>query len=253
MPSEQNRVNAGTSDSGSPEPVAELRLAAAIIELAREIKRNVPAPRALPYFGLDSDRMYDLAVLDSLSSRGIFRKYELVLLVGSGLGGTGRWLARRLGCRILGVDADAPRTRAARKLNDAAGMPDEVYLAAGAGGALPFREGVFTHVWMIDPLEADRSPRVLAEAFRVLRGGAHFTIQLSEVVPAAIEAVQATLQSVGFVDFSTRAVTLMPPTQTTRTARARLRATLPDDTAKVWRDRELERAAPCCQLFCRRP
>jgi len=69
-------------------------LLAAIQEVVRA--RALPAPRGLPYLGLEHASGTNLNLLHALSTRGIFRKYELVLDVEAGLGGTSRWLAQRL-------------------------------------------------------------------------------------------------------------------------------------------------------------
>jgi SAM-dependent methyltransferase len=252
MPSEENAVNGG---EGTPRPyltTAELRLAALIIDVTREMKRDVPAPRAAPYFGLDDDVSYDLGVLESLSSPGIFRKYELVLLVRSGLGGMARWLSRRLGCRILGVDADAARTRAARKLNDAAGMGTDVHFAAGTLQQLPFRDRVFTHVWMIDPISSDRSSPALREAFRVLRGGAHFAMQVSAADD--VKGLQDVLARVGFVDFRVSAAPIAPRNHAANSARGRLQAATTDrDVLRALDARNSTPTSSGQQIFCRRP
>ena len=70
------------------------RLLAAIQDVVRA--RALPAPRGLPYLGLEHASGTNLDLLYTLSTRGIFRKYELVLDVEAGLGGTSRWLAQRL-------------------------------------------------------------------------------------------------------------------------------------------------------------
>lgn len=254
MPSEEKAVNGESGDGAAAEMSADLRLATLILNVARELKRSVPAPRAAPYFGLDSDVGYDLVALDSLSSRGIFRKYELVLLFGSGLGGSARWLSRRLGCRILGIDADVDRTRAARKLNDAAAMNDDVFFAAGRYDRLPFRDRVFTHVWMIDPTVAERSAGVLAESFRVLRSGAHFGMQLPARAVDELAAVEEILAAVGFGDFSRRSVKTLPPSHSTTVAQSRVRAAVGDgEVRRLWRSRELVGPGTAVQVFCRRP
>src|SRR2546422_10455295 len=88
-------------------PVA--RLAAAIETLVRAHKAATPAPRGLQYLGLERASGTGFHLLDALAARGIFRKYELVLDLGAGLGGTSRWLAARLGGEVVRTAA----TRAA--------------------------------------------------------------------------------------------------------------------------------------------
>src|SRR3954469_6216318 len=105
-------------------PVA--RLAALVQELARARAAASPPPRALPYFGLEHASGTGFHLLDALSTRGIFRKYELVLDVGGGLGGTSRWLAMRLGCEAVGTTRDADTAAAGDALTRRARLTTQV-------------------------------------------------------------------------------------------------------------------------------
>src|SRR5438445_6817933 len=105
--------------------------AVTIIDVTRDLARTVPPPRGAPYFCLDSEVPYDLRVLDAFCSRGIFRKYELALELGSGLGGRARWLAARSGCRIVGIDPRPQTVAAAVLLNRRARMDDQVTFCVG--------------------------------------------------------------------------------------------------------------------------
>src|SRR3989442_3011639 len=87
-------------------PVA--RLAAAIETLVRAHKAATPAPRGLQYLGLERASGTGFHLLDALAARGIFRKYELVLDLGAGLGGTSRWLPARLGWEGLRTAPSLP-------------------------------------------------------------------------------------------------------------------------------------------------
>src|SRR5438552_19140454 len=78
-------------------------LAALIETLVRTHRASTPPPRGLPYLGLEHASGTGFHLLDALSARGIFRKYELVLDVGAGLGGRARWLATRFGCEVVGA------------------------------------------------------------------------------------------------------------------------------------------------------
>jgi SAM-dependent methyltransferase len=232
----------------------ESRLAASIIQITRELSRTTPAPKAAPFFGLDNDQPYDLTILEDLSSPGIFRKYELVLLLHCGLGGAARWLSRRLGCRLLGVDSDARRVRAAQRLSRRAGVAEQVSFVAANPEQLALRERTFTHVWIVDPPEAYRSARALGEAFRVLRSGAHCGVQTELREDVQIEQVANALLAAGFVDVRVRHSRLMPPGQLASTARARMRQSVEGqpEVTRVWRDESIDAGAPCVQLFCRR-
>lgn len=232
----------------------EIRLAAAIVEVARALARTTPAPKAAPFFGLDNDQAYDLTVLEDLSSPGIFRKYELVLLLHSGLGGSARWLSRRLSCRLLGVDSDVARVRAAQRLSLRAGMTDQVTFAAANPEELAFDERIFTHVWVVDPPQGYRSAAALREAFRVLRRGGHCGLHAMVQSDDEVAQLERALVDAGFIDVRGRRHRLAPPGHLFSAARARMRSVLEGrvDLQAVWRDEVLGPGASCAQLFCRR-
>jgi SAM-dependent methyltransferase len=204
-------------------PAPDLSVAATIVEVARDLSRSVPPPRGAPYFCLDSDAAYDLSVLSSFSERGIFRKYEFALDIGSGLGGRARWLATRFGCRILGVDPRPPVVAGATALNRRARMDAQVAFQVGQFEHLPLRSRVFTYVWMVDLPLGTQSVRTCAEGFRVLRPGGHFAMQCAVVSAVARNALLDMLASVGFINlevFPVACAELSPPC---RLARDRLR------------------------------
>src|SRR5881397_3238146 len=121
----------------SEAPVA--RLAAAIETLARAHKAAAPLPRGLPYLGLEHPSGTGFHLLDALSARGIFRKYELVLEVGAGLGGRARWLATRFGCEVVGATFTVEEAAAGTELGRRSGARAQVRLVPAAPVALPFR------------------------------------------------------------------------------------------------------------------
>ena len=152
------------------------RLLAAIQDVVRA--RALPAPRGLPYLGLEHASGTNLDLLHTLSTRGIFRKYELVLDVEAGLGGTSRWLAQRLGCDVIGTAASPREAAAATDLARRARVAGHARCVAARTDALPFRPSRFTHVWIVETLPrlADAG-RALAEAARVLRHRGLLSIQ----------------------------------------------------------------------------
>ena len=203
---------------------SELSRAAAIVDIARDLARSVPPPRGAPYFCLDSDAAYDPSVLGSFCARGIFRKYEFALDLGSGLGGRARWLATRSGCRILGVDPRPSAVTAAALLNRRARMDDQVAFQVGHLDRLPLRPRIFTHVWMVDVPDAARSMSALYEAFRVLRPGGHFALQCRVLSSTERDGFMGALRAVGFANVESREVECMELPPPCRLARDRLRA-----------------------------
>lgn len=220
----------------------------AIIAVARELARSMPAPRGAPYFCLDTDATYDLRVFDSLSARGIFRKYEFALEIGSGLGGRTRWLANRNACRIVGVDPSPERVAAATMLNRRAHMDDQVLFQVGRLDHLPLRERIFTHVWLLDVAGERNLAAVTSEAYRVLRGGGHFALQTFPLPPGQRQALLDTLREVGFQEIEARQAPLSDAGDACRIARERLRAQLPSRVAEARTRRDPFRL----QIFARR-
>src|SRR5262245_16244359 len=151
-------------------------LLAAIQDVVRA--RALPTPRGLPYLGLEHASGTSLDLLHALSTRGIFRKYELVLDVEAGLGGTSRWLAQRLACEVVGTAVTAHEAAAATDLARRARLSAHVRGVAADAAALPFQASRFTHVWVVETLPRLAAPeRALAEAARVLRHGGMLAIQ----------------------------------------------------------------------------
>jgi len=138
----------------------------------------MPTPRGLPYLGLEHASGTSLDLLHTLSTRGIFRKYELVLDLDGGLGGTSRWLAQRLGCEVVGTATNGREAAAATDLARRARLSTHVRSVAAEPAALPFQPSRFTHVWIVETLpRLERPEGALAEAARVLRHGGMLAIQ----------------------------------------------------------------------------
>src|SRR5262245_23536087 len=192
-----------------------VRLAALIEDLVRSHAAATPPPRVLPYLGLEHASGTGFHLLDALSARGIFRKYEFVLDLGAGLGGTSRWLATRLGCKVVGISATQSDAVAGTSLTRRARLSSHVRLVPAAPHALPFRDGRFTHVWILETLaRLPDTAAVLAEAHRTLRRGG--TLAMQELVStgdtpsihgwrfASTEDHLAALAAVGFIDVESR-------------------------------------------------
>lgn len=221
--------------------VPAARLAAVIQELVRAHAASAPPPRALPYLGLEQRSGTGFHLLDALAARGIFRKYEHVLDLGAGLGGTSRWLAARLGCEVVGTAPSAVEAAAGTELTRRARLGAQVRLVPAADDALPFRDGCFTHVWILEVLPRIARPAAaLAEAMRVLRRGGTLAVQELVAVRAAtvpgwrfIDDPLPALRAAGFVDLEVRDRTLEVEERSSQVvaARARLLSRMRGDAA----------------------
>jgi SAM-dependent methyltransferase len=139
-------------------------------------------------FSPDTVTVEQLAPVDHFHARGFPATVELadalpireghhIVDIGCGIGGPARYLAKRFGCRVSGVDITAPFVEAANKLTALLKMESLVEVKLGDGQQLPFADGVFDggyaqHVTMNI---ADRA-RFFAEAYRVLRPDAFFAL-----------------------------------------------------------------------------
>ncbi len=196
-------------------PDAPAEIAAAIEDVVRTIAAGGPAPRGLPYFGLDHPSGTRLRLVDELAARGIFRKYEHVLDLGGGLGASTRYMAVRLGCTATATGT-AAEARAAGGLTRRAALGWRVFHVAADAVRLPFGEAAFTHVWAIEALpQLGPAERTLAEAARVLRPGGHLGIQdlvdteadpLPGVLGSSCSRTQDLVRA-GFVEITERDVT----------------------------------------------
>jgi SAM-dependent methyltransferase len=128
------------------------------------------------------------APLDHFHARGYLATVEMadalpikagqrLVDIGCGLGGPARYLARRFGCKVDGLDITAAFVEAGNKLTALVGMQDAVTIEHGDGQKLPFADMTFDggyalHVTMNVP---DRGA-FFDEAFRVLKPGAFFAL-----------------------------------------------------------------------------
>ncbi|MGH7898494.1 MAG: class I SAM-dependent methyltransferase [Candidatus Binatia bacterium] len=154
------------------------RFASAVASAVNEIKRRSPAPRDLPFFGVDHPPGTGSKLLDRLSELGIFRIYERVLDLSAGLGGPARWLARRRGCRVYSFDGGHERAAASRLLVRRAYLESAVSVAVARPTSLPVPSDTFTHAWSVESLAGhpERLP-IFRELFRVVRPGGHVAVQ----------------------------------------------------------------------------
>ena len=97
---------------------------------------------------------------------------ESVLDVGCGEGIVTRRIARSLDGRVVGLDVDSPRLRAAWD-----GAATRVEYVVGDAQALPFADGEFDLVSLVEMLQLVEDPdRALAEAARVARRAVIVTV-----------------------------------------------------------------------------
>jgi SAM-dependent methyltransferase len=122
-----------------------------------------------------------LAPYDQFHGRGLEATVELadgvdvsptdVLLdVGSGLGGPARYMANRFGCRVVGIDLTGELCDVARRLTALTGLAARVSIAQASALAAPFSDGAFDGAYSMNVTMniADRAA-LYRELRRVLR------------------------------------------------------------------------------------
>lgn len=145
---------------------------------------------ALAAAGLDGANVgvEALAPLDQFHTRGLAATVELaeaagigagevVLDVGSGLGGPSRFLAATRGCTVTGVDLSPEFVAAAGFLAGQTGLEGRVSYQVGDALALPFGDGAFDVAWTQHvAMNIRERDRLYAEVHRVLRPGGRFAV-----------------------------------------------------------------------------
>jgi SAM-dependent methyltransferase len=109
---------------------------------------------------------------DILAQKAGITASSVVLDVCSALGGPARHLARKFGCRVVGLDATPTMHGEAERRNREAGLEGKVTCKLGNALDMPFRAGSFDVVWGQDAwcYVTDKA-RLVAECARVVRPG----------------------------------------------------------------------------------
>lgn len=138
--------------------------------------------QALSAAGADVDALTvaDLGGLDQLHAGGVaatehllaaldLSPADVLLDVGSGVGGPARTAAHRAGCRVTGIDLSPQFCALARALTERVGLADRVTFDEGSATALPYPDGSFTRA-MLDHagMNIEDKATVFAEVHRVL-------------------------------------------------------------------------------------
>ena len=127
--------------------------------------------------------MEALAPYDQFHGRGLEATEELagqlqvaegdhLLDVGSGIGGPARYLARRFGCRVTGIDLTAEFCAVARHLTRLLGLEARVRFEQGDALAMPFAAASFEGAYSMNvSMNIADKPALYREIHRVLKPG----------------------------------------------------------------------------------
>jgi ubiquinone/menaquinone biosynthesis C-methylase UbiE len=135
--------------------------------------------------GVDPDHatIEALAPYDHFHGRGLEATEELadlltvapedhILDIGSGIGGPARYIARRFGARITGIDLTAEFCEVARQLTQMLGLEDRLDFKQGDATAMPFADASFDGAYSMNvSMNIADKAGFYAEIHRVLRPG----------------------------------------------------------------------------------
>lgn len=128
-----------------------------------------------------------------------------VLELGCGSGGYALHLAEKIGCRIVGLDVNAPGIHMANRLASAKGLASQIrFEQCDASKVLPFGVDVFEAVFANDVLcHLPGRGEVLGEMYRVLKPGGRMLFSDALVVGGMLSYDEiATRSSIGFYEYS---------------------------------------------------
>ena len=115
---------------------------------------------------------------------------DRVLDLGSGYGGTARFLARRYGCSVLGLNLSEVENQRARRLNAEQGLQSRVAIVDGNFESVEAPDSSFEAVCSQDAiLHSGERSKVVAEVARVLKTGGVFAfcdIMQADNCPAGV-------------------------------------------------------------------
>jgi len=126
---------------------------------------------------LDHFHVGGLDATDSLIRLAHIQPTDLVLDLGSGIGGPSRHLASTVGCRVTGVDLTDEYCQVATMLAKSTGLSHLVTYQRGDALATPFDDASFDVVWTQHAAMniADKAG-LYREIFRVLKKGGRFAL-----------------------------------------------------------------------------
>ena len=155
-------------DFYSRHPISEGQILDALRRRGKDLERLQPDD----LYDLDQDHYGGLEAVEALGRRARIDAASRVLDVCAGLAGPARFIARRWGARVTGLDLNPERAAGARRLTARVGLGPLVRMVRGDAQNLPFAPAAFTAVVSQEGLlHVPDKGRVLAECRRVLVPG----------------------------------------------------------------------------------
>ena len=113
-----------------------------------------------------------LEATEDMAALVTVRPTDHLLDVGSGLGGPARWLSRRCGCRVTGIDLTPEYCAIAQHFTRLLGMETHVRFQVGNALSMPFNDGAFEGAYsMFVSMNIADKAKLYSEIHRVLKSG----------------------------------------------------------------------------------
>lgn len=112
-----------------------------------------------------------------LAERAAIGRFDRVLDAGCGVGGSALYLARRFGCRVVGLTLSDRQAASARRNAERFGVADRTAFVVGDYMSAPFPSGAFDVVWALESAcYAPSKGAFVREAARLLRPGGRLVL-----------------------------------------------------------------------------
>lgn len=132
---------------------------------------------------IDSFHIRGKAATVSLATASRIQKNDVVLDIGSGPGGTARYLSSTYGATVIGLDLTYDFSVLASALSKMASLAETTCFLCGNAVALPFKNNSFDSIWMEHvQMNIENKQLLLKELYRVLKQGG--SLSLYEVFQA---------------------------------------------------------------------
>jgi SAM-dependent methyltransferase len=155
-------------DFYSRHPISEGQIVDALRRQGKDLERLQPED----LYELDQDHYGGLEAVEALARRARIDAASRVLDVCAGLCGPARFIARRWGARVTGIDLNPERAAGARRLTARVGLARLVRMVRGDAQSLPFGTHAFSAVVSQEGLlHVPDKGRALSECGRVLLSG----------------------------------------------------------------------------------
>jgi SAM-dependent methyltransferase len=146
-----------------------------IVAALRQAGVDPERPTAADLAPLDEFHIGGAAATEAFAAKLPFRAGDRLLDVGSGLGGPARFLARRFGAHVTGIDLTREYVEVARRLSELTGQADRTVFDVGSALAMPYGDRSFDGAITIHvAMNIQDRERLYAEIGRVLHPGALF-------------------------------------------------------------------------------